>query len=98
MKRAITVHIAGQRYIVRSDADEGYVQSLASTVDARVAGLKGSRLVATQADVVLAALQLADELHHERQRRQDLRRQVGERAQRLLDSLAGLQPRAAQGT
>jgi hypothetical protein len=45
-----------------------------------------------------SALQLADELHHERQRRQDLRRQVGERAQRLLDSIAALSPRAAEGS
>ena len=82
---------------MRSDADEAYVQSLASAVDTRVCALKGTRLVATQADVVLAALQLADELHHEKQRRQDLKQKVGERARRILDSLAQLAPPAIEG-
>ncbi|MCS6913806.1 MAG: cell division protein ZapA [Myxococcales bacterium] len=98
MKRVITVHIAGQRYLVRSDADESYVQTLASTVDARVALLKGNRLVATQADFALAALQLADELHHERQSQKELKRQVGERARRVLDSLNRLSARPAEGS
>lgn len=95
MKRLITVHIAGQRYLVRSDADEAYVQSLASTVDRCVNGLKGSRQVATQADLVLTAMQLADELHHERERQQDFRKRVRERAQRVLECLLRLSPDAA---
>ena len=95
MKRPITIHIAGQRYLVRSDADESYVQSLASSVDARVSVLKGSRLIATQADVVLAALQLADELQHERKRRIELKQQVCDRSRRMLDYLAEL-PRAPE--
>lgn len=92
MKRLITVHIAGQRYLIRSDADEAYVQSLASTVDSCVNSLKGSRQVATQADLVLTAMQLADELNHERKRQQDLRQKVRERAQHVLDCLLRLAP------
>ena len=95
MKRLITVHIAGQRYLVRSDADEDYVQSLASTVDAQVNSLKGSRQVATQADLVLAAMQLADELLHERKRQQDFRQEVRDRAQRIMDSLQQKNPDSA---
>lgn len=87
MKRTIKIHIAGQQYQVRSDADEAYVHSLAELVNARVGALKGSRQIATQSDMVLAALQLADELAHERQLQAQLRGQVRQRTLRMLDYL-----------
>lgn len=91
MKRPISILIAGQRYLVKSDADEAYVQSLAKAVDERVQALKGSRMVATQSDAVLAALQLADELEREKAKRRELKREIGQRAKRLLESLLRLQ-------
>lgn len=97
MRRPIPIYIAGQRYLVRSDADENYVQLLASHVDSRVNMLKGSRLIATQADVVLAALQLADELQHEKQRGRDLKRQVRERSERMLQYLSRISGGAEPG-
>jgi cell division protein ZapA len=87
VKRPITIHIAGQRYLVKSDADESYVQSLANHVNARVNSLKGTRLIATQSDVVLAALQLADELSREKQQKKDLKLRICERSQKMLDYL-----------
>jgi cell division protein ZapA (FtsZ GTPase activity inhibitor) len=87
VKRPITIHIAGQRYLVKSDADEQYVQGLASSVEAKVQELKGSRQIATQADVVLAALQLADELEHERRARRELKQLLSARARRMLEYL-----------
>jgi cell division protein ZapA (FtsZ GTPase activity inhibitor) len=92
VKRPIAIHIAGQRYLVRSDAEESYVQSLASTVDARVLALKGPRMVATQSDMVLAALQLADELQHERRRHRELMAQIAQRSRHMLDYLARVHP------
>ena len=87
VKRTIKIHIAGQPYLVRSDADEAYVHSLAELVNSRVSALKGSRQIATQSDMVLAALQLADELQHERQQQERLRGQVRQRTLRMLDYL-----------
>ncbi len=87
MKRTIQIRIAGQPYVVRSDAEEAYVQSLAELVNARVSALKGTRQIATQSDMVLAALQLADELQHERQLQTRLRGQVRQRTLRMLDCL-----------
>ena len=87
VKRTIQIRIAGQPYVVRSDAEEAYVQSLAELVNARVSALKGTRQIATQSDMVLAALQLADELQHERQLQTRLRGQVRQRALRMLDCL-----------
>jgi cell division protein ZapA (FtsZ GTPase activity inhibitor) len=91
VKRTIKIHIAGQPYLVRSDADEGYVQSLAEMVNSRVGALKGNRQIATQSDMVLAALQLADELYHERQVQARLRSQVRQRALRMLDYLGRIE-------
>lgn len=90
VKRTIKIHVAGQQYQVRSDAEESYVQSLAENVNTRVSALLGNRQVATQSDMVLAALQLADELLHEKQQHRQLRGQVRERTQRLLDYVARL--------
>lgn len=63
------------------------MQSLAELVNARVSALKGTRQIATQSDMVLAALQLADELQHERQLQTRLRGQVRQRTLRMLDCL-----------
>lgn len=90
MKRTIKIHVAGQPYQVRSDADESYVQSLAAYVNSRVDALKGGRQVATQSDVVLAALQLADELAAHRREQTRLRVQVREHAERMLRNLGRL--------
>jgi cell division protein ZapA (FtsZ GTPase activity inhibitor) len=99
VKRTIKIHIAGQQYVLRSDADEGYVQSLADFVNARINALKGNRQVATQSDVVLAALKLADELQHERQAQARLRSQAREHVQGMLDRLTLVfdQPPKAEG-
>ena len=90
MKRTIKIHVAGQPYQVRSDADESYVQSLAAYVNSRVDALKGGRQVATQSDVVLAALQLADELAAHRREQTRLRGKVREHAERMLKNLGRL--------
>ncbi len=84
MKRSFAVTIAGQRYTIKSDAEESYVQSLAALVDQRVRDVqRGAKAAPTHAVAVLAALQLADELSRsqeqldrERRRRADLRRRV----------------------
>lgn len=88
MKRSVAVTIAGQRFSLKSDADESYVQLLAETVDGRVRELqKRSRQAGLQEAAVLVALQLADDLLRERRRRADLRRKVREQAHRLLEQL-----------
>ncbi len=84
VKRTIKIHIGGQQYILRSDADESYVQSLAASVNERIDALKGSRQVATQSDVVLAALKLADDLAHEKQSQSRLRASMRSQVEHLL--------------
>lgn len=82
--RSFAVTIAGQRYTIKSDADAAYVQALASRVDARIREVqRGAKSQSLQAVAVLTALQLADELERERQRRSDLRRRVREKSRAL---------------
>jgi cell division protein ZapA (FtsZ GTPase activity inhibitor) len=87
VNRTIKIHVAGQPYVLRSDADEEYVRTLAEFVNTRIDALKGSRQVATQSDVVLAALKLADELQHERQLHSRIRGQARQQIQGMLDRL-----------
>lgn len=84
MKRSVAVTIAGQRYTIKSDADEAYVQSLADLVDAKVREVqRQAKAASAHAVATLAALQLADELTRsrdelgrERVRRAQLRENV----------------------
>ncbi len=60
MKRSVAVTIAGQRYPIKSDAEESYVQSLAQMVDDKVKEVqRGAKTAPLQAVAVLAALQIA---------------------------------------
>jgi cell division protein ZapA len=82
--RSFAVTIAGQRYTIKSDADAAYVQALASRVDARIREVqRGAKSQSLQAVAVLTALQLADELERERQRRSNLRQQIHEKSRTL---------------
>jgi len=84
-KRSVVVHIAGQRYVVRSDADEAHVQALASYVNERIQEVqRSSKPVSPQSLAVLAALNIAGEYFRERQERVDLRRSLREKSKALL--------------
>ena len=88
MKRSVAITIGGQKYTIKSDATDAYVQSLAGQVDARIKEVqRGPKTAAPQAVAVLAALQLADELERERQRRIELRKRVREKTRALRQYL-----------
>jgi cell division protein ZapA len=88
MKRQVTVNIAGQKYVLRSDEDEEDVKAVASYVDARIREIqKLTRTADTQAHVTLAALQIAEELFGERRMRAELRKRIREKGQSILQFL-----------
>ena len=64
VKHTITLEIAGTKFRLVSDADEGHLQSLAALINERVDKLSrgGSRSVPSSQLLALAALELADEL------------------------------------
>jgi len=88
MKRSVTVQIAGQRYVLRSDADEETVRELATYVDARIREIqRQTRTADTQALATLAALQIAEELFGEREAQAALKKKIREKGQSLLQFL-----------
>ncbi len=91
MKRSISITIAGQKYTIKSDAEERYVHSLAELVDDKIRevqrGAQG-KVVTRDAVAVLAALQIADDLVRERNARVELRRRVREKSRTLRDIIA----------
>ena len=88
MKRQVAVQIAGQRYVLRTDADEEQVQKLASYVDGRIRDIqRQTRTPDTQALATLAALQIAEELFGERQAQASLRKKIRDKSQALLQFL-----------
>jgi cell division protein ZapA len=92
MKRSVSVQIAGVRYALKTDEDERWVKAVAAFVDGKIReAQKTTRSPDTQAVAVLTALQIAEELFHEREQTGALKRKVRkvqEKSQSLLDWLA----------
>ena len=64
MKRALDVEILGQRFTISSEAEEGYMLKVAGYVDGKMQELmQASKPVAKSNVAMLAALNIADELH-----------------------------------
>jgi cell division protein ZapA (FtsZ GTPase activity inhibitor) len=90
VKRAVTVEVSGQKFSLRTDADEAYVKSLARFVTEKIdeaRGGKGGRTVATQSLAILAAMNIADDLFQARKADRDLRKQVKEKSKTILELL-----------
>ena len=88
MKRGVTVSVASHRFKVRTDAKPKYVKELASYVTNKMEEVKTStRTVTTQSLALLAAMQIADELHQLRANHSALKQEVREKSKRILDYL-----------
>jgi cell division protein ZapA len=92
VKRSVTVEVAGQRFTIRTDADQSYLDSLAAFVNEKIGEVKTStRTFSTHALAILAALNIADELFQSHHKQAELKRRVREKAVRigeLLDKVA----------
>lgn len=83
---SVTVTIFGQEYTLRGDADSEYVQKVAAYVDRKMQEVgDGSQLASTAKVAILAAVNIADELFRERQRRQEALAALEERTGRIAD-------------
>jgi cell division protein ZapA len=88
VKRSVAVQIAGVRYSLKTDQDDRWVKAVAGMVDAKMREVaRATRTVDTQSVAVLAALQLAEELHTERHEAAELRKSIRDKSQSLLDYL-----------
>ena len=88
VKRSVTVEVAGQKLTLRTGAGEEYLHALAAFVNEKIAEVKNStRTFSTHALAILAALNIADELFQAREQKDDLKRRVREKAQRIGELL-----------
>ena len=84
-KPSVVVHIVGQRYVIRSDAEEGYILELARYLDEKIREVQSTpRPAATQSQVILAALNITDELYQQRKSMTDLKQVVTERSRAVM--------------
>lgn len=64
MKKALDVEILGQKFTISSEAEEGYMLKVADYVDSKMQELmQASKPVSKSNVAMLAALNIADELH-----------------------------------
>ena len=83
--KTFEVKILGQRYKVRSDDGEEYIQQLAEYLNEQLSEVqKGTRSVATHNLAILAALNIADNLFKLQDEDKRLKKEVKERVRRIL--------------
>lgn len=94
MPQAIEIEIAGNRFQLKTNADEKHVREVAAYVEACIRALE-ERGAAPQTHrlALLAALNLADELFREREARARLRNRARSAARAVLSQLPRLQPK-----
>lgn len=86
MARSTKVEIYDQIYNIQGDLDEDYVAELGRIVDGKMRSIaQATRTIDSLRVAVLAALNLADELHAAQQRNAQLEGELRERAERCLN-------------
>lgn len=89
----VTVEIAGEKHLLRSDAPPEYTRAVAAHVDATLRALPGYASLDPHRAATLAALSITDELFRAREEL----RVVHEEAERRAAALAALLEDAAAG-
>jgi cell division protein ZapA len=82
----VTVDIAGERHVLRSDAPPEYTRAVAAHVDETLRRMGGGSLEQHRA-AILAALSITDELFRTREALESLRTEMEERCARLSERL-----------
>ena|SRR6185369_1601238 len=87
--QTIKVEIYNQIYNIRGDDNNDYVQKLAAYVDEKMREISSNTLTVDSLRVaILAAVNIADELHQLKKQNEDADRELGDRSNRfsmLLD-------------
>ncbi|MBI4691133.1 MAG: cell division protein ZapA [Nitrospirae bacterium] len=87
---SIDVYILGQKYTVKGEATEDYIQNVASFVDAKIREVYSNAPNITPLKAsILAALNIADELHRLRADQED-QENIAKHIEDRANVLAGL--------
>lgn len=84
----VTVSIYGHEYTLRGDADAEYVEKVAGLVDRKMHEVAdSSSAMSTTKVAILAAINIADELFRERQKRHEALAMLDEKTGRIAQLL-----------
>lgn len=86
-RSSVTVEIAGERHVLRSDAPAEYTHAVAAHVDATIRALGPGAALEPHRTAILAALVITDELFRAREELRALREELDSRASVLADLL-----------
>lgn len=88
-QHTVTVTIAGEKHVLRSDAAPEYTRSVAAHVDSTVRSLGDAQPLQPHRTAILAALFITDELFRTREELRRLREELDDRAAALTERLQG---------
>lgn len=86
-KQSVTVEIAGERHVLRSDAAADYTRSVAAHVDETIRSLGVGNTLDSHRSAILAAMTITDELFRARQDLEAMRKEIAQRSGRLAELL-----------
>ncbi|MFH1843334.1 MAG: cell division protein ZapA [bacterium] len=85
---SVTVSIYGHEYTLKGEADSEYVQKVAGFVDRKMKEIADNSSIASTTKVaILAAINIADELFRERQKRHEALALLDERTGQIANLL-----------
>jgi len=88
MKKALDVEILGQKFTISSEAEEGYILKVAGYVDGKMQELmQASKPVAKSNVAMLAALNIADELHRLKDSHEAMMNRLDQLSRRISTTL-----------
>ena len=86
-KSSVTVEIAGEKHVLRSDAPVEYTHSVAAHVDSTLRSLGKVDALEPHRTSILAAMVITDELFRTREELRALREEIERRSSLLADRL-----------
>lgn len=84
-RKSVTVEIAGEKHVLRSDAPAEYTHAVAAHVDSTIRALTAGSSLEPHRIAILAALFITDELFRVRGELRELREEVERRSSVLVD-------------
>ncbi len=87
-ERLVEIKVFGQTYTVKTDAEEDHIQEVARYVNEKMDEvLKKTRSVSTMNVAILTALNIADDLLKEKERRIALLREIEKKSKDLAEKI-----------
>jgi cell division protein ZapA len=87
-ERLVEIKVFGQTYTVKTDAEENYIQEVAKHVNGKMEEvLRKTKSVSTLNVAILTALNIADDLLKEREKRIALVREIEAKSRDLVEKI-----------